>query len=272
MRPYGYSTSVPELPDVEGFRRVAEQAAGHEVRSVHVHDAGVLRNVSACRFAAAMHGARLGSARRHGKVLLIPTGAGDEAFPAMLVHFGMTGMLLWCTVDEPAHAHDRVVLCTDGGALRYRDQRKLTGIRLLDDKKQWEAQLSELGPDAADIGLARLREQVGRTRRQLKAALMDQARVAGLGNLTVDEILWRARLHPRTPTTELSDQAWRRLHQRLRGVTEAAARAGCVPARRTWLTGSRDERDGSCPRCATALTSAAVSGRTTVWCPHCQRI
>nr|WP_228045891.1 DNA-formamidopyrimidine glycosylase family protein [Saccharopolyspora sp. HNM0983] len=258
------------MPDVEGFRRVAEGAAGRIVRSVAVRDAQVVRNAEASGFDAALRGRRLGHPRRHGKLLLLPTGSG-RGFPAVLLHFGMTGMLLRTDAGDPPHPHDRVVVSLDRGELRYRDQRKLIGIALLTEQGGWQAELSRLGPDAAAIDRDELRDRLGRTRRQLKAALLDQTRVAGLGNLTVDEVLWRARLHPRTATTDLRAPDWRRLDQRLHGVVAASARAGCVPPRPSWLTGHRDERAGRCPRCATELTSGVLSGRTTVWCPSCQR-
>ena len=108
------------------------------------------------------------------------------------------------------------------------------------------------------------------TRRQLKSALMDQAVVAGLGNLTVDEVLWRARLAPQRGTAELTAAELKTLHERVLSTLRQASRAGLVPDRPSWLTGHRDADQGPCPRCSTELERRRVAGRTTVWCPSCQ--
>jgi hypothetical protein len=92
----------------------------------------------------------------------------------------------------------------------------------------------------------------------------------GLGNLLVDEILWRARIHPTTSTRDLTYEEWARLHRRIRSTVRAAVPTGRVPPRSSWLTGRRDDSDPLCPRCGTELQRTRVNGRSTVWCPSCQ--
>jgi formamidopyrimidine-DNA glycosylase len=121
------------------------------------------------------------------------------------------------------------------------------------------------------VGRAALAEALSGRRGGLKSALMDQSVLAGLGNLLVDEILWRARLHPSRPARGLGDDETRRLHSALRRAVRDSAKAGHVPDRPSWLTGHRDTPDPHCPRCHTALRRSRVAGRTTVWCPHCQQ-
>lgn len=104
------------------------------------------------------------------------------------------------------------------------------------------------------------------------AALTDQSVIAGLGNLLADEILWRARIHPRTPVRQLGPAERARIHGQMRRVPRAAIPAGQVPARAGWLTGSRDAGGAPCPRCGTALTRDRMAGRETAWCPHCQPV
>lgn len=99
---------------------------------------------------------------------------------------------------------------------------------------------------------------------------MDQAVVAGLGNLTVDETLWRARIAPNRKASELTDAETARLHRAVASVLGQASKAGHVPDRRSWLTGHRDEDGGRCSRCRTRLRHGRVGGRGTVWCPRCQ--
>jgi formamidopyrimidine-DNA glycosylase len=138
---------MPELPDVEGFRRVlTEHAEGHTVERVEVLDAGVLRDIRPTDLDRAVTGHRLQAPERHGKWLLAHTDG-----PTVMLHFGMTGDLRWAPADEPRHRHDRVVFVTDDGELRYRDMRKLQGLRLALERGAVERKLAELGPDASTV-------------------------------------------------------------------------------------------------------------------------
>lgn len=265
---------MPELPDVEGFRRVAENAVGHRVRDVLVHDERTVHGASATELDQQLRGRYLAAPRRHGKWLVVPTAPGPNAPsdpPSLLVHFGMTGMFVWSATDADEHRHDRVVLRFDAGQLRYRDMRKLTGIHLAPGRDDVAEVLDELGPDAATVSRGEYRTRLTRTRRRIKAALMDQSVVAGLGNLCADEILWRARTHPTATTTEISGDGWAVLHRRTRSVLNSSMRAGHLLRRRSWLTGHRDEQDARCPRCSTPLRADTMVGRSTLWCPTCQR-
>jgi formamidopyrimidine-DNA glycosylase len=265
---------MPELPDVEGFRRVAESAVRQRIRSVQVHDSQVLRSVGRDQFAGALRGRYLAPPQRHGKWLLLHTKSTPDAtgdtLPCVLVHFGMTGMLLWCASETDVHPHDRVVLGFDRGDLRYRDMRKLKGIHLARQQSEVDKILAELGPDALEVPDATYRARLTRTRRQVKPALMDQTVVAGLGNICADEILWRAQLHPRRATTDLDNDELGRLCQRTRSMLRQSVRVGRVPDRPSWLTGRRDDPSGQCPRCSTRLHQGRIGGRSTVWCPRCQ--
>ncbi|MFI9600026.1 Fpg/Nei family DNA glycosylase [Streptomyces sp. NPDC052043] len=259
---------MPELPDVEGFREVLTACGRHRrVTDVEVRDAGVLRGVSAQRLRRELKGRRLGEAWRHGKWLFVPTGHDG---PTLVWHFGMTGSLRCCSPDEPVERHDRILLTLDDSRqLRYRDQRKLQGVRLVDDTEV-ERITDGLGPDALTVRGAEFRELLSGRRRAVKSVLMDQSVIAGLGNLLCDEILWRARVAPRTPARDLSETALRRVHARMGRVLETSVHAGCVPPRPSWLTGHRDDSDPTCPRCGWLLSSHRVGGRRTVWCPRCQ--
>ncbi|GGI93970.1 Fpg/Nei family DNA glycosylase [Streptomyces brasiliensis] len=260
---------MPELPDVEGFREVMNSCGrGRRVRQLDVRDTGVLRGVTAKRLRREVEGRRLGPPRRHGKLLIVPVDDG----PVLIWHFGMTGALLCASSDDPLEAHDRVVLTLDGDQqLRYRDQRKLQGVRLAEGSAAVERILAALGPDALDMERRDLGALLAGRRGAVKAVLMDQSAVAGLGNLLSDEILWRARVAPARPARDLSDVEVRHVFTAMRRVLATSLRATCVPARRTWLTGHRDDHEPTCPRCGGRLRSRRISGRRTVWCPHCQR-
>ena len=127
-----------------------------------------------------------------------------------------------------------------------------------------------LGPDAMDVDRDRFLELIARRRGQVKPALMDQTLIAGLGNLLVDEILWRARIHPRQSLGTLREHDLERVYDTMRSVLREANRHGRVPPAEGWLTKARDERDPRCPRCGARLRKAPVGGRTTTWCPRDQ--
>jgi formamidopyrimidine-DNA glycosylase len=258
---------MPELPDVEGFRRVlAGHAVGRRIERVDVHDAGVLRGVTAGQLAADLRGREFAEPVRQGKWLIARTGG-----PAVLMHFGMTGNLRWTERDAPDERFDRVSFVTGAGELRYGDMRKLQGITLAADDAEVIRLLRSLGPDALRVGPDEFTRLLQGRRAAIKAALIDQQVIAGLGNLLADEILWRARIHPRRVARTLTAQELRTLHAEMRWVLRASVRAGSVPARRSWLTSVRDQRMPHCPRCGTALCRTRVGGRTTMWCPLCQQ-
>ncbi|GAA1930317.1 Fpg/Nei family DNA glycosylase [Streptantibioticus ferralitis] len=257
---------MPELPDVEGFRRVLDSCVrGRSIERVEVADPGVLREVTPWRLERALVGRCFAEPRRHGKWLIAATDG-----PVVLLHFGMTGSLVCCSPADPLGRHDRVAFVAGERQLRYRDQRKLQGIRLVADQDGVRRALSELGPDALDVGPAEFDELIDGRRARIKAVLMDQSVLAGLGNLLADEILWRARVAPDRQAAGLAAEERRRIHRAMRRVLRDSVRVGHIPAGSTWLTGRRDSPDPACPRCGTRLRRGRITGRTTLWCPHCQ--
>ncbi len=258
---------MPELPDVEGFRRVfAEHAVRQPVERVDVRDDQVLRGISANAFSRRLRGASFAEPIRHGKWLQVPVATRDGT-PVLLLHFGMTGALEWCSRNSERRPHDRVIFEFGTGELRYRDMRKLQGLRLVAHP---DRVLGELGPDALTVSRKDFAAAFAGLRRQVKTAMIDQTVLAGLGNLLADEILWRARIHPKRPCHRLSEADIATLHARMRAVLRQSVRDERVPPRRGWLTGRRDDRPGACPRCRTELRRGRVGGRGTVWCPRCQ--
>jgi formamidopyrimidine-DNA glycosylase len=160
--------------------------------------------------------------------------------------------------DREELAWDRLILeFAEGGELRIRDPRRLGGVELDPDEDR-------LGPDALDITPAQLRDIVGSSRAPLKARLMDQHALAGVGNLLVDEALWRAGIDPARPANSLSPAELRRLHRHLRAtLVELAERGGS----HTGDLQDERRRDGICPKDGTPLQRRTVGGRTTYSCP-----
>ncbi|MBI0377396.1 Fpg/Nei family DNA glycosylase, partial [Streptomyces albiflaviniger] len=180
---------------------------------------------------------------------------------------------LVCGADsEPAGRFQRVAFdLDDGRRLGYEDQRKLKGIWLAATDADIDRIIGDQGPDALSLSRAELDRLLEGRRGRVKATLTDQAVIAGLGNLLGDEILWHARIHPRRPVNALTDGERDGLHSALREVLRASVRAGRVPDDPDWLTGRRDDPDPHCPRCGNPLRRGRISGRTSLWCPHCQR-
>lgn len=257
---------MPELPDVEGFRRyLRRHGAGRRIEEVHA-EADIVRNTTPQGLGRALVGGRIGEPERHGKWLSCPVNGAT-----LLLHFGMTGRLVWSGEEPDRHPHDRMVLVLEGGELRYRDLRKLGGVWLVPRGREMEDVTGPLGPDAQRLDRGDLVKLLGRKRGGVKAALMDQRTVAGLGNLTVDEILWRAKVHPRRRIADLSEDDLGRIADRTEEVLRLSIERGLVPPDDSWLTGRRDQREPTCPRCGTALERVKAAGRTSVFCPRCQR-
>lgn len=256
---------MPELGDVEGFRRVASRFHGAVIERVDVLDAGSLRDVDPQHFTEAVCGGRIGPATRVGKWLLLPV-----APVTVLFHFGMTGSLVALNDMERLEFHDRVVFVTDGGRLAFRDPRKLRGVYVADGDAQVREVMGVIGPDALDVSPQVLRDRLSPVRSSIKASLIDQKRIAGIGNFGADEILWRAHIRPHIAPSSLPDRQWQQLHRSLREVLSATARAGHTPRGPRWLTGARFREDFRCPICDASLERGTVAARSTVWCPICQ--
>lgn len=257
---------MPELPDVEGYRiALAGVLPGRRIEHVRVHDVGVLRNTTPRAFQRRLHKESFRTPRRHGKWLLLPT---DRV--TLVVHSGMTGRPYYASAGSEQERFDRVTLQLDEGEFRFNDLRKLRGLWLADSPAALDRIIGESGPDALELDSEQLTELLAGSRRRLKPALMDQAVVAGLGNLLVDEIAWQARIAPVRLCRDLDDRELRDLARTMRRVLRTSVRHRCVPALRTWLTGARDERDAPCPRCGTPLRDRRINGRRTVWCGRCQ--
>ncbi|HSL67462.1 MAG TPA: DNA-formamidopyrimidine glycosylase family protein, partial [Actinomycetota bacterium] len=160
---------MPELPDVESYRRFFRRhAAGKRVETVTA-DPTIVRNTTPRTLARALTGSTFDEPGRHGKWLICPTDG-----PILLLHFGMTGDLIWSGEEPRVHRHDRLILgFEDGEELRYRNMRKLGGVWLAHDEEERRSILGPLGPDALSVGRKEFLELLGRRRGGVKAALMD---------------------------------------------------------------------------------------------------
>ena len=210
---------MPELPEVETFKRYLDSTSLHqEITNVDVRDAYVLKRVSARQLARRLKGRRFESSHRHGKHLFVH--AGNELW--LRLHFGMTGSLEYIKPDEVAPKTARVIFrFADNCRLAFDDQRKFGEIELTEDVDEF-LQTRGLGPDALKISFSRFKAIVGKHRGAIKAILLNQQLIAGIGNLYADEILFRARMHPATEATRLSGEDLKRLFRATHYVLEKA--------------------------------------------------
>ena len=275
---------MPELPEVETVRRrIAPLVEGTTIASAEIVDPRLTRPVSPSLVADALVGERIAAVERRGKYLLWRLESGRT----LVVHLRMTGSLLHFPAgDLPADAHRRATLALDtGAAVGYRDVRRFGTWELLDDGHLRPYLASRLGPEplAPSFTSARLARIVAGRRAPIKAVLLDQRRIAGIGNIYADEALWRARIHPRRPAGELDAPEIAHLHRAVR----AALRRGVElngSTLRDYVTpdgeggGMQHEfhvygRLGEpCDRCGRPIERIVVGGRGTWLCPRCQEI
>jgi formamidopyrimidine-DNA glycosylase len=260
---------MPELPEVETFKRYLDGTSLHRrITGLEVRDAYVLKRVSALELARRLKGHRFENSHRHGKHLFVRTS--DELW--LRLHFGMTGSLEYLDHDEVAPKTARVIFrFADNCRLAFDDQRKFGEIELIEDVDEF-LQTRGLGPDALEISLSQFKAIVGKHRGAVKAILLNQKLIAGIGNLYADEILFRARMHPATEVARVSDKDLMRLFRATRYVLEKAIALKTDFNRlpKSWLLTHRGKR-GMCPRCGRALKSATIGGRTSWFCAHCQK-
>ncbi len=248
---------MPELPEAERARQRLETVVGRRIIAVDDNDSYVCRPHPPGEIAAALVGHQLVSAHRRGKFLWLET----EDGPTLGLHLGMAGSI---ALDEPGPnpRWDRfTVEFEDGSRFALRDRRRLGRAVLNPD-------FAHVGPDAADVGRADFRRRVGAGRSPVKARLLNQHVISGVGNLLADEALWQARIAPQRPVSELSTETLDRLRREIRG----RGALGDPQGRRPHRAVRRRARAGTAPVPATGppLERGVVGGRTTYWCPVCQ--
>ena len=246
---------MPELPEAERARTTLESAMHRRVAAVDDNDTYVCRPHSPGEIDSALRGHTFVRALRRGKFLWLET----EDGPTLGLHLGMAGRIV---VDPDSfNGWDRfTVRFEDGGAFVLRDKRRL-GRAVLNPN------FSHVGPDAALVGRDEFRRLIGRGRTAVKARLLNQGAISGVGNLLADEALWLARISPRRLTSDLTNDDLDRLRRELRRAVRAAIRDGGVHTGRFVRARARE---GSCPRDRHPLERAKIGGRTTYWCPVCQ--
>ena len=262
---------MPELIEVEYYRKALTPLIGSELRSVTVDPLSFLRPAGTpASIFDPLIGSTLARTRRIGKLLILEMADGQGASGEIGLRFGMTGRLLVDGVgpierleyssgrNEPRW--DRAVL-DFGSLVAIRDQRKLGSIEVDPD-------IEQLGPDVLTLDGTAWKALLSRRRRSIKSALLDQSLVAGLGNLLADEILWRASMAPMRAGSSLSDEELARLGEVASSVIdELTARGGSHRGDSFALRNS----DAECSLCGETMSHETIGGRSTWWCSGHQR-
>lgn len=274
---------VPELPEVETVRRtLTGLVRGKTIKSVEIRWPNIIkRPAEPEEFARNLIGETIQSIGRRGKFLLFHL----DHF-VMVSHLRMEGKYGLHQAEDPDDKHVHVVFTmTDGTQLRYRDVRKFGTMHLFHPGEEMrELPLSQLGPEPDDKEFTDvyLKERLMKTNRAVKTALLDQKAVVGLGNIYVDEALFRAGIHPETKANQLSAQKIKKLHEEIKNTLQEAIDAGGSTVRsyinsqgeigmfqlRHFVYGKKDK---PCKTCGTMISKIVVGGRGTHFCAKCQK-
>ena len=271
---------MPELPEVETIvRGLRAVLPGRRVLSVRLGKTDFIDDPAALE--RELPGCRIGAVERHGKFIAVRLEK-EEAHPSLLIHLGMTGQLSATRPNQPLPPHTHVVLALDDGReLRYTDARRF-GRMLLVVSTTDETVLGKLGDDPLEITWDAFCARLDGRRAMVKALLLDQHFLRGMGNIYTDETLWRARIHPKRHAARLTRAEARRLYSCMRRVLSDAIRlrgssisdyldAEGQPGdyqRRHRVYG----REGKpCFRCRARVRRVIVAGRSSYFCPRCQK-
>jgi len=277
---------MPELPEVETLARgLQREVAGRRVLSVELGKTDFMDNPA--EIERELPGTQIRGVERYGKFMLLrlqrsreTEGSPQEA--ALLVHLGMTGTMMPRPASEPRAKHTHLVaLLDDGRELRYIDPRRFGRIALLAGEKLRE-ELQRFGADPLKISLDEFERRVRGRRARIKAMLLDQGILRGVGNIYADESLWKARIHPARIGARLSVEEAGSLHRALQQILEKA-----IVLRGSSISDFLDAegepgeyqlhhkaygREGkACYRCKTPIRRIVVAGRSSFFCPNCQK-
>ena len=259
---------MPELPDIEIFKRYVDATSlHHKIRKVEVRNEKILGSVSTRKLRSTLKGHTLESTRRHGKNLFVRLDDGGW----MLMHFGMTGSLAYFKNADDEPPHSRLLFGFDNGYhLAFDDARMFGKVDLIAGPENYVRE-RELGPDPLELDTASFRDRLRGTRGGIKATLMNQKTLAGIGNLYSDEILFQARIHPRTSVSQLDDPTLQNLHKETLRVLNKVIERDAYPQELpdSFLLSHRQE-GARCPRNNGRIQKLQAAGRTSYFCPTCQ--
>jgi formamidopyrimidine-DNA glycosylase len=259
---------MPELPEVETYKRYIERTSMERIiTKAEVKNPVIVRPLKGKDIVATVTGSEFLSARRHGKQLFLELSRGKW----LTWHFGMTGEPVFFEQlsDEPPY--DRFLFTFEHGYLGFEDPRMLGRIGVVGSPEEF-IRRKRLGPDALSIRESEFVDKFGKAKGAAKSALMDQHKLAGVGNIYSDEILFQCRMDPRTDLSSVEEPDLRCLHKAMRKVLLKSVEVGTdfkkLP--KTYLLHYR-KKGSVCPKCGGTMETLTLNGRTSYFCPACQR-
>jgi formamidopyrimidine-DNA glycosylase len=262
---------MPELPDVETFRCYFDSTSlEKEILEVEVADPQLLKNTSPRKLKSVLNSNRFKETRRHGKYLFAHLSDGHW----LVLHFGMTGFLKYFKHPNEKPRHVRLMIrFANDHCLAYDCLRRFGQIHLIDSLETFIRE-KRLGPDALDpqFDFDAFESAFSGTGATAKSALMDQNRIAGIGNIYSDEILFQAGIHPRRKVDDLGGEDIRKVYKAIKKtVLPKAIQCGSDPEKfpDSFLL-TRRKKGGKCRRCGGIIQKSTIAGRTSYFCPHCQ--
>jgi formamidopyrimidine-DNA glycosylase len=265
---------MPELPEAETIKRELQEAVqGQKIKEVIIHKPRVIKMPAAKKFAEEITGAVIKGVLRKGKAVILSLSSGKD----LVVQLGMTGQLIY-----PGNAEQsRVSFILSGGKiLDFNDQRMFGGLSLMDCHQELEY-IKNLGPEPFSLQAADFKERLAGRKTKIKVLLMDQQFISGVGNIYANEVLFRSRIHPERPASNLSDKEKEKLLIEIKDTLNEAIRykgssvdnyvqlsgkkGGYVPHHKVY---DRDKEP--CLRCKSVIKKMVLGGRGTYYCPKCE--
>jgi len=244
---------MPELPDVEELKQYMDSTSLHKtITKVTVEDTQILENISVKELEKELNGEKLQSTHRHGKYLFVKLSSGKY----LLMHFGMTGKLKYFKEQNEEPEYTRLLVSFKNGYhLAYDNQRKL-------------------GPDVlnSDFDFRKFKESAKGKKAMIKSFLMNQKIMVGIGNIYSDEILFQAKIHPKTRINTLSENQLKKLFKIIKNVMKRSIDRRADPDKLSdsFIIPHRNKSD-KCPVCGSDIDKITVSGRSSYYCPNCQK-
>lgn len=275
---------MPELPEVETIKRVIEpQIQGRSIENIFIHQPAVIAHPAAEEFRSQLIGQIISRMDRRGKFLVFLLDSGDR----IILHLRMTGCLLLTSADLPEEPHTHLTFQLTGGRqLRYSDTRRFGRFWFL---KKGETDtfsgIEKLGKEPFDPEFSSeyLMERLGKRKKAIKECLLEQKVIAGIGNIYSDEILFAARIHPARPASSLTLEEWQRLAAAIPERLSFFIAKNEISPEEYLSSKGKDYRntpflqvygkEGSlCPLCGERLQRMVIGGRSSVFCPSCQKM